>query len=77
MAVDLPLAQMSVDDKLQAMELLWADLSKDPAQVASPAWHGEELRQRRAQVLRGTAHFQRWDDAMASLRAELRAQRVR
>jgi hypothetical protein len=41
----------------------------------SPAWHGEELRQRRAQVLRGTAHFQRWDDAMASLRAELRAHR--
>jgi len=43
----------------------------------SSGWHGEELRQRRTQVLRGTAHFQRWDDAMAALRAELREQRVR
>lgn len=43
----------------------------------SPAWHGEELRRRRAQVLRGTAHFQCWDDAMTALRAELREQRVR
>jgi hypothetical protein len=43
MAVELPLAEMSVDDKLQAMELLdaeqqpWADLSQNPAQVGSPA----------------------------------------
>lgn len=43
----------------------------------SSGWHGEELRQRRAQVLRGTAHFQRWDDATVALRAELREQRVR
>ena len=30
MAVDLPLAEMSVDDKLQAMDQLWADLSQNP-----------------------------------------------
>jgi hypothetical protein len=58
MAVDLPLAQMSVDDKLQAMELLWADLSKDPTQVASPAWHSDVLRNRREQVQQGKASFQ-------------------
>lgn len=39
----------------------------------SPAWHGEELHKRRSEVLNGTAQFQRWDDAMATLRAELRA----
>lgn len=72
MAVDLPLAQMSVDDKLQAMELLWADLSKDPAQVASPAWHGDVLRNRREQVQQGKASFQSWDAAIGELRAELR-----
>lgn len=51
--------------------------ASDQDREVSPAWHGEELRQRRAQVLRGAAHFQRWDDAMAVLRAELREQRVR
>jgi hypothetical protein len=72
MAVDLPLAQMSVDDKLQAMEQLWADLSKDPAQVVSPAWHGDVLRSRREQVQQGKASFQSWDAAICELRAELR-----
>jgi hypothetical protein len=72
MAVDLPLAEMSLDDKLQAMELLWADLSQNPEQVASPAWHGEVLRSRREQVQQGKASFQSWDDAIGELRAELR-----
>jgi hypothetical protein len=73
MAVDLPLAQMSVDDKLQAIELLWADLSRNPEQLASPAWHGEVLRSRREQVLQGQASFQSWESAMSDLRSELRA----
>jgi hypothetical protein len=71
MAVELPLAQMSLDDKLQAMELLWADLSKDPSQVVSPAWHGDLLRSRREQAKQGKANFQSWESAMGDLRAEL------
>jgi hypothetical protein len=72
MGVDLPLAQMSVDEKLQAMELLWADLSSNPAGLPSPPWHGDVLRNRREQVLQGKASFQSWDAAMGELRAELR-----
>jgi hypothetical protein len=72
MAVELPLAQMSLDDKLQAMELLWADLSKDPSQVVSPAWHGDVLRNRREQMQQGKASFQSWESGMDELRAELR-----
>lgn len=72
MAVDLPLAEMSVDDKLLAMELLWADLSQNPEQVTSPAWHGEVLRSRREQVQQGKASFQSWDTGIEELRAELR-----
>jgi len=77
MAVELPLAQMSLDDKLQAMELRdakqqpWSDLSKDPSQVVSPAWHGDVLRSRREQVQQGNASFQSWESAMGDLRAEL------
>ena len=88
MAVNLPLAEMSVDDKLQAMELLdakqqlhaeqqpWADLSQNPEQVASPAWHGEVLRSRREQVQQGKASFQGWDAAIGELRAELHGQPI-
>ena len=88
MAVNLPLAEMSVDDKLQGMELLdakqqlhaeqqpWADLSKDPSQVTSPAWHGEVLRSRREQVQQGKTSFQGWDAAIGELRAELHGQPI-
>lgn len=76
MAVEIPWAQMSVDDKLQAMEPLWADLSQHPEQVASPAWHGEVLRSRRAQVLQGQTTFQCWDAAIGELRAELRGRQA-
>jgi hypothetical protein len=72
MAVNLPLGQMSLHDKLEAMELLWADLSATPDQVVSPAWHGEELRRRRERMQQGKARFQSWNDAMTELKAELR-----
>jgi hypothetical protein len=42
MAMNLPLSRMGLQEKLVAMELLWADLSATPDQVVSPAWHGEE-----------------------------------
>lgn len=61
------LGSMGLDDKLQAMEQLWADLSKDPAEVVSPAWHGDVLRSRREQVQQGKASFQSWETAMGEL----------
>ncbi|MCT0228215.1 addiction module protein [Synechococcus sp. CS-1331] len=71
MAVDLPLTQMSIEDKIQAMELLWSELSKTPEQVVSLSWHGEELHRRRQQIQDGTASFQNWASAIAELKAEL------
>ena len=71
MAVDLPLTEMTLDDKLQAMELLWAELSKTPEQLASPAWHRDVLRSRLQQVHQGKARLLNWDAAMGELKAEL------
>lgn len=71
MAVDLPLAQMSFDDKLLAMELLWGELSKTPERLEAPQWHRELLLQRLNQVQQGTASFQSLDKAISELRSEL------
>ena len=71
MAVDLPLTQMSLEDKIHALELLWSELSKTPEQVVSPAWHGEELHRRLQQLQDSTATFQNWASAIAELKAEL------
>ncbi len=72
MPVNLQLDQMSFADKMEAMELLWADISKQPDELPSPAWHREVLEERRKLVEEGKVKFIDWDTAMAELREELR-----
>jgi hypothetical protein len=45
MPVVLPLQKMSCNEKLRAMEALWADLSKDDDRLESPEWHARALRE--------------------------------
>jgi hypothetical protein len=72
MSIDLPLAQMTLADKLLAMEALWEDLSRKPGELPSPAWHREVLHERKRLVELGQLKFQDWDTAIAELRGELR-----
>ena len=72
MAITLPLDQMSLDDKLAAMELLWADLANTPGAVESPGWHGEILDERRQRAANGSARFVDWEAAKADLRNRTR-----
>ena len=64
----LPLAEMTVAEKLELMETLWVDLSRDPDEIPSPAWHGEVLRERQRQLDAGETHFIPLEEAVASLR---------
>ena len=66
--VKLPLHQMSRVEKLQAMEALWADLSRDEEAVESPDWHAEALKEAEAEVASGRAAFVDWDVAKTRLR---------
>ena len=72
MSIDLPLEKMTLADKLEAMELLWADISRKPADLPSPAWHRDILDERRRLVAEGQLKFLDWDTAIAELREELR-----
>ena len=49
--------QMSLEERLQAIELLWASLTRTPDAVPSPDWHGEVLAPRLAKVERGEGEF--------------------
>lgn len=49
--------QMSLEEQLQAMELLWASLSRAPNSVPSPDWHGDVLAERMAKIERGEGKF--------------------
>ena len=72
MQIELPLAQMTIADKLQAMETLWADLSSRAEQLPSPDWHRDVLLERKRFAEEGQLKFQDWDIAIAELRGELR-----
>ena len=71
MAVDLPLHEMSVEEKLQLMEAIWADLSREPERVESPTWHQEVLEETERRVASGQAVFTDWDVAKRSIRDRL------
>jgi hypothetical protein len=49
--------QMSLEEQLQAMELIWASLSRTPNAVPSPDWHGDILAERMAKIERGEGEF--------------------
>ncbi len=49
--------RMSVEERLQAMELLWASLVQTPEAVPSPDWHTEVIATRLAKIERGEGEF--------------------
>ena len=71
-ASTLPIETLSTSDKLLLMERLWEDLSRRPADVPSPEWHGDVLAERQAAVCEGRTSFVDWDAAKERLRERLK-----
>ena len=65
MKPNLQLNQMSVEEKIQTMELLWDSLSQAPADLESPDWHREILEERWRKVDAGEAVFLSLDELKA------------
>jgi hypothetical protein len=72
MDITLPLDQMTTAEKLRAMEALWADLSRNPDNVPSPAWHEQILKEREDRVKSGQEKFVDWETAKQDLRDRLK-----
>ena len=49
--------RLSKAERLQAMEWLWASLSKEQQDIESPEWHGEVLAARKVKVDSGEAQL--------------------
>lgn len=70
MTISLPLEQMTVEEKLQVMEAIWEDLSRNAQDLPPPAWHGEVLAQRQAALDAGEDGFEDWETAKEKIRRE-------
>jgi hypothetical protein len=72
MHFNIPLKQMSVEEKLQAIEEIWADLASTPENIPSPSWHADVLRAREKRISEGTSHFLDLTEAKKAVREQLK-----
>ncbi len=63
MPVELPIDKMTLEEKLRAMEALWADLCRQEVEVPVPQWHKDLLDERERLVTQGKAQFLDWETA--------------
>ena len=68
MDATLPLDQMSVEEKLRAIETLWEDLRIGPEDIPVPEWHRQALRESEERVQKGEEKVLDWEEAKALLR---------
>ena len=72
MTVEIPVEQMSVEEKLRAMKLLWENLRQDEKDVPVPQWHRNLLDERDKLVAEGKARFEDWETAKAWIADKIR-----
>jgi len=72
MNITIPLDEMSMEDKIRAMEELWDDLCRHADKVPSPLWHKEVLAQREEAVSEGKDKFNDWDSEKEKIRQSLK-----
>jgi hypothetical protein len=66
----LEIQKLPRQEKLRLMEALWEDLSRDEAEIESPAWHADALRETAERVARGEEKILDWEEAKAKLRRD-------
>lgn len=68
MEVVLPLEQMTIEEKLRALERIWVDLCRVETTVPSPLWHRDVLQAREARLLNDQDQFTSWEEAKQHIR---------
>ncbi|MFH2047737.1 MAG: addiction module protein [Pseudomonadota bacterium] len=61
--MSLNLHEMTIEEKLRTMELLWDDICRNVPDYASPQWHGEILKDREEKYKIGKEKFIDWEQA--------------
>lgn len=66
------LRELSVQEKLLTMELLWDELCKQDDSVPAPGWHAVVLADREASLAQGDDHFEDWEAVKRNIETDLR-----
>lgn len=68
---EFPIAELSFTQKLDLMEMLWADMSGNEKSLESPSWHGTILDERAAALSAGRAAVSNWDEAKERIKKKV------
>ncbi len=60
---DFPITQLSFTQKLDLMEMLWADMVGNEKNLESPVWHEAVLKDREAALDAGKITVSSWEEA--------------
>ena len=69
--VDLPLSELSIAQKLDLMEKLWADLTQDEKKLKSPAWHESVLKDREEAYEAGRISVSDWEQTKKRIKKKV------
>ena len=64
----LHVEKMTINEKLQAIDLLWDDCFRHDESVPSPAWHEKYIQAVESSLELGEDHFVDWQEAKKSIR---------
>ena len=68
---DVPITQLSFTQKLDLMEMLWADMIANEKKLESPAWHEAVLNDREAALGAGKITASNWDEAKERIKKKI------
>ena len=60
--MNIPIDQMSVSEKLEAISLIWESLSSNPNAIPIPEWQRVELEKRMMRLDSGETTTSTWDE---------------
>jgi hypothetical protein len=66
--MSLNLEEMTTEEKLKAMEMLWDDICRSVPDFSSPSWHGNVLKEREQRLRDGKEKILDWDQAKKDIR---------
>ncbi len=61
------LTHLTDAERMELMNAIWDSLENKDAEVATPAWHEEELRRREKEIAAGEAKFIPWEEAKTDI----------
>ncbi len=69
--VELPISRLSLAQKLDLMETLWADLTRHETKLESPAWHKTILEDREKALRAGKVTVSDWEQAKKRIKKKV------